>query len=288
MGFIYISLVVLGIITVSYLGKLSAKNCVSPFDFTFVMFAVASIMGLLFTKLNHVDAASYTPELWYISIFAGIGGIVAVFLFNICIRIGHFGYSNAIYRSSFLIPIILSVIAFKSTLNIATITGIVSILVSIFLVSWSDNAFTSVRGNSNIRWFFTILFAFIMSGLPRIGQLLISHQKLNPSAYLFASYAAGFFLLLIIFLIRRKRLKTRSLLYGSIAAFASFVGVYFTIAALKLLPAAVVFPVTLSAPILLGMLISFIYKERIMPTGWIGVFLGVCGILILSLQSYLK
>jgi drug/metabolite transporter (DMT)-like permease len=288
MGFIYISLVVLGIITVSYLGKLSAKNCVSPFDFTFVMFAVASVMGFLFTKLNHVVAASYTPELWYISIFAGIGGIVAVLLFNIGIRIGHFGYSNAIYRSSFLIPIVLSIIAFKSTLNIATITGIASILVSIFLVSWSDNAFISVRGSSNIRWFFTILFAFIMSGLPRIGQLLISHKGLNSSAYLFTSYAAGFILLLVIFLIRRKRLNTRSLLFGSIAAFASFVGVYFTIAALKHLSAAVVFPITLSAPILLGMLISFVYKERIMPTGWIGVFLGVCGILILSLQSYLK
>jgi len=288
MGFIYISLVVLGITTVAYLAKLSAKNNVSSFDFTFVMFAVAGVLGYFFAKLNNVDTADYTAQLICVSVIAGIGGATAVFIFNNAVRIGHFGFSNAIYRSSFLMPVILSVMAFGSTLNIITIAGILFILTSIFLVSWSNDAFAGVRGNSNIRWFLMIICAFVSSGLPRIGQLLISHNRLNSSAYLFASYAAGFILLLIFFLFRRKGVKTRSLLYGSLAALASFVGVYCTIEALKLLSAAVVFPVTLSAPIMLGMLISFIYRERIRLAGWIGVSLGICGILILSFQAYMK
>jgi len=94
--------------------------------------------------------------------------------------------------------------------------------------------------------------------------------------------------MLIFFLFRRKPLKTLSLLYGTLAAFASFVGVYCTIEALKLLSAAIVFPVTLSGPIILGMLISFFYREKIRLAGWIGVFLGICGILILSFQAYTK
>jgi drug/metabolite transporter (DMT)-like permease len=52
--------------------------------------------------------------------------------------------------------------------------------------------------------------------------------------------------------------------------------------------AAVVFPVTLSSPIILGMLISFLHRERIRPADWVGVSLGVAGILILSLHAYLK
>ncbi|HEX2957885.1 MAG TPA: DMT family transporter [Chitinispirillaceae bacterium] len=286
MGFIYILFVVLGITTVSYLGKLSAKSSVPSFDFTIAMFAAATILGYVFSKLNNVGPASYSGELWLISIFAGIGGAAAVFLFNNAVRYGHFGYSNAIYRSSFLIPVILSIAAFKATLTVTTIIGILSILVSIFLVSWSNDTFKRVNGKNNITWFFMILCAFIASGSPRIGQLLISYKKLNSSAYLFASYAAGFILLLLCFLFRRKQLNIRALFYGSIAALASFAGVYFTIEALKILPAAIVFPLTLSVPILLGMLISFIYKENIRPAGWVGVALGVFGILILSFQTY--
>jgi len=131
MGFIFISLVVLGITTVAYLAKLSAKNGISSFDFTFVTFAVASVLGYFLAKLNNIDTADYTAELCFVSAIAGIGGATAVFIFNNAIRIGHFGYSNAIYRSSFLIPVVFSVIIFRSTLNITTIAGILFILTSI-------------------------------------------------------------------------------------------------------------------------------------------------------------
>ncbi len=102
------------------------------------------------------------------------------------------------------------------------------------------------------------------------------------------SYAVGFILLLIFFLARRQHVKARALWYGILAAFASYVGVYCTLEALKRMPAAVVFPITLSAPIMLGMFISLVYKEKIRLAGWIGVLMGICGIIILSLQIYTK
>ncbi|MDD4240848.1 MAG: EamA family transporter [Smithellaceae bacterium] len=288
MSFLYLLLIVLGITSVAYLAKLSAKGGVSSFDLTFVMFAAASVLGYFFAIFNHVATASYTVELCSISAMAGIGGGLAVFVFNKSVRIGHFGYSNAIYRSSFLIPVIFSVAFFGAILNFVTVAGILCILTSIVLVSWSNEAFAADRKSGNLLWFFMIIGAFGLSGLPRIGQLLISHQNLNSFAYLFMSYAVGFILLLLLFLIRRKRVKARALLYGILAAFASYVGVYCTLEALKLMPAAVVFPVTLSAPIMLGMFISFMYREKIRLVGWIGVVVGIGGITMLSLQTYAK
>ncbi len=82
MSFIYILLVVLGITSFAYLAKLSAKNGISSFDFTFVMFAAAGVLGYLFAEFNHVEIASYTFELCSISAMAGIGGATAVFVFN--------------------------------------------------------------------------------------------------------------------------------------------------------------------------------------------------------------
>jgi drug/metabolite transporter (DMT)-like permease len=288
MSFIYLLLVVLGITSVAYLAKLSAKDGVSSLDLTFVMFAAAGVLGYFFTLVNHVETASYTLELCSISAMAGIGGGLAVFVFNKSVRIGHFGYSNAIYRSSFLIPVIFSVAFFGATLNFVTVAGILCILTSILLVSWSNDTFAADRTPGNLLWFFMIIGAFALSGLPRIGQLLISHQNLNSFAYLFMSYAVGFILLLVLFAMRRKRLKARALVYGILAAFASYVGVYCTLEALKLMPAAVVFPITLSAPIMLGMFISFVSREKIRPAGWIGVLIGICGITMLALQTYTK
>lgn len=286
MGFLYITIVVVGITSVAYLAKLSAKKGVSSFDFTFVMFSTACILGYFFAAGNDVAITSFSSELCLISALAGIGGAMAVFVFNHAVRIGHFGFTNAIYRSSFMIPVILSIVLFGSKLTLASGTGILAILISIFMISWSNEAFS--KGGHNLPWFFLSLCAFALSGLPRIGQLLISHNRLSSFAYLLTSYACGFILLLFIFLVRRRRIKIAAPLYGSPAALASYAGVYFTIEALKLLPASIVFPVTLSAPIMLGMFISFLYRERTGLTGWIGIAVGICGILILSFHTYAK
>ncbi len=290
MGYGYIAVVVIGITTVAWLAKLSARNGVSSFELSFTMFGLAAVFGYPFAMRHHVPASAYSARLWWIAIMAGIGGATAVFIFNRAVRIGHFGFSNAIYRSSFVMPVVFSVLFFGAQLNLLTIAGILAILTAIFLVSWSNEVFakTADSGNGGMLWFVLILCAFSLSGLPRIGQLLIHRNDLNPSAYLFASYAAGFLTMAIPFAFRGWRIRPLAWLYGGIAAVASFAGVYSTLAALKVLPAFVVFPVTLSAPILLGMFVSLFYRERIRPLGWIGIFLGIGGILTLSLQTYLK
>ena len=106
MGIVYLVLVVLAITSVAWLGKLCAGRGVHPFDFTFVLFLVATVFGWFFQGYMNVEAGHYTSRLLAISAVAGIGGSIAVFVFNYAIRIGHFGFSNAIYRSSFIIPIV--------------------------------------------------------------------------------------------------------------------------------------------------------------------------------------
>lgn len=284
LGFIYVFIVVIGITSVAYLAMLSARKGVSSFDLSFTMFLTAVILGCLLVLENAVPLSAYTIDLCFIAIVAGVGGSIAVFIFNHALRIGHFGFTNAIYRSSFLMPVVFGLLYFGLKLDIAYATGILAILTSIFLISWSNDAFSKTQ--NNLKWFLLSVCAFTFSGLPRIGQLLVSQYRFNPLAYLFASYVCGFILLLFTLIIRRQRIKKEALWYGTLASLASYTGVYFTIEALKLLPASVVFPITLSTPVMLGMMISLLYRERIRWTGWFGIIIGIGGILILSFQTY--
>jgi drug/metabolite transporter (DMT)-like permease len=284
MGFAYILIVVLAVTAFACLAKLAARKGVPPFDLTFSMFGAAAVLGYLLTVLNGTGWDRYTVQLGALSALAGASGAVAVFVFNYAVKIGHFGFSNGIYRMSFLIPVIFSVVFLKAGLKAETAVGIASILASILLVSWSNESF----GKAGIKWFILILCAFFLSGLPRVCQTLVSRQSLDSFAYLFLSYASGFVLLLGAFLLRRRRIDPRGMYYGAIAAVAGYLGVFSTLEALRFLPPVVVFPVTLSAPILLGLLISLLLKEKIRMAGWIGIAAGVCGILILSFQVYSK
>jgi len=233
----------------------------------------------------------WTANAWIFSAVAGVGGAFAVLAFNMAVRTGHFGFSNAIYRSSILIPVVYAVLFMDTTLRLTTILGIAFILSAIFLMSWSAESFSKENPKS-LRWFVLILTAFLMSGAPRVGQNLTSAHGEDFFLYLFLSYAVGAGIFLFEML-RRKMVgaatptppaKGTAMVWGATAAIASYIGVFCTLQSLKTLEPQIVFPISLSGPIILGMFLSlFLFREKIRPSGWLGVIFGICGIIILSI-----
>jgi drug/metabolite transporter (DMT)-like permease len=284
MGFLYILLVVLGITTVALMAKLSAIKKVPALDLSLVIFIVSTIFSavLAATKLHGFPGALFTSTVIIVAGLAGAGGAIAVFAFNHAVRLGHFGFSNAIYRSSFLIPVVAAVIFFDAAIKITTITGILLILLGIFLMSWSADSFG--KGNqAEFRWFLIIMLGFLLSGMPRLGQLLASSWNQNYFIYLLISYASGV-LALCVPALSMKKVNLPAFVYGSIAGLASYVAVYCTLKSLEVLKATVVFPITLSGPIILGVLLSLIiFREKIKVWGWAGIVSGITGIIVLAI-----
>jgi len=75
------------------------------------------------------------------------------------------------------------------------------------------------------------------------------------------------------------------LLYGGLAGLASVAGNMFTLQALGRLPEPVVFPVSLAGPVIGAVLLSVLFfREKTKPLGYVGILLGLGGIVLLALS----
>jgi drug/metabolite transporter (DMT)-like permease len=280
MGFLYLFIVVIAITATAVIAKLAALRKITPLDLATSLFSVSTLLGLLIVWPRL--PMKVTGAALLISFVAGVGGAFAVLAFNAAVRVGHFGFSNAIYRSSFLVPVVYSVLFLNALLKPTTILGILLILGGIFLISQSNAAFEKGR-KAELRWFLLIMAAFLLSGAPRVGQTLTSLLKVEYHLYLFLSYLSGALALLIVVAAKRS-FNPSALTWGTGAAVASYAGVFCTLKALESLKPQVVFPISLSAPILLGVLLSLLlFREKIQAKGWMGIALGVCGITVLAI-----
>lgn len=291
MGFLYLGMVVLAITAVALIAKLASRRGVSAFGLSASLFAAGAVLGAIL--LCRHCPVKLTSHALLFSTVAGVGGAGAVLAFNVAVRQGHFGFSNAIYRCSFLIPIVYAVLFLDAALNNTTAFGIALILAGIFFMSWSTDSFS--RGKkAEFKWFVLILIAFLLSGAPRVGQTLTSAYREDFYLYLFLSYAAG----AAVFALEMGRqsisrhsqpvadrfLTSGAWTWGSAAAVASYVGVFCTLKSLQTLKPQVVFPISLSGPIIVGIFLSLaLFREKIRFSGWLGVILGIAGITVLSI-----
>ncbi|MEI6845522.1 MAG: DMT family transporter [Candidatus Firestonebacteria bacterium] len=278
MEWLFILLTILGITTVAFVAKLASRKNISALDLTATLFTASMIICLGILVSGPIKPV--TGRTLLIAFIPGACGGIAVLLFNYAIRIGHFGFSNTIYRTSFILPIIFSILLLSEPVQFSGVTGILLTLLAIILISYSNEAFSKI-GSLQFKWFIFILLAFLLSGGPRIGQKLVAFYKESTTVYLFLSYLAGTLVLLPVYL-KTKSFSLKALPYGIIAAIGSIAGVFCTISALRTLPSSVVFTITLSGPIILGLFLSrMFFKEKIKPLGWAGVALGLAGILII-------
>ncbi len=280
MGLFYLALTVIAITGTALIAKLALRQNIHPLDLATAMFVISTGLGAAFLAGNL--PFKLTLQAVGISAVGGLGGSLAVVSFNAAVRTGHFGFSNAIYRCSFLVPVAYAVLFLGSSLRAMTVAGIALVTSGILLMSQSTAAF--VKGRTvEFRWFVLILSAFLLSGAPRIGQTLTTINHIDYFLYLFLSYLIGTAMLLP-WALSHRTFASASLVPGTGAAIASYAGVFCTLKALETLKPQVVFPVSLSGPILLGIVLSLVlFKEKIRVVGWFGIVLSLLGMSFLTI-----
>lgn len=279
---LYLALTILGFACLGLAIKLGCLRGGNPFDLSANMFSLAAVLcgGALF----FTGPLIITPSLILWGIVAGVCGAWGFLLFSYALEIGHYGYTLVMMNASFLIPVLFSLVFLDESFTAAIGLGVPLVLLALYLISAHGSA-KQEQGKKRLRsrWLVFILSAFVINGLHLIGQAMACRGGGNylPS-YLFYLYLSAtlFFLPGII---KRRSFASKSLVFGVVGCVASLVGLAFTQKALQVAPEAIVFPIALSGPSVVGVALSrLLFKDRITFLGYLGVAVGIAGIVILA------
>jgi drug/metabolite transporter (DMT)-like permease len=284
MGWIYLGLVVVGFTAMNFIMKLgSVKGHSSP-ALTASLFSSAALFCLAVLVLSGQPLQSSRPAV-LLAVGGGAGGAVAYFFFLNALKIGPYALTISIYTMAFLIPVAFSMAVWARPLNAAAGAGIALIAAGVALISSSAAGGKSEARALWLRWLILLGTAFVLTGIPQIAQAAAARlESINLWYFLFLTFLSGSIALWSFLYIRRLVPRGRVFVYGGLAGLASVAGNMFTLQALGRLPEPVVFPVSLAGPVIGAVALSVLFfREKTKPLGYLGILLGLAGIVLLGL-----
>jgi len=281
MGWIFVLLVVISFAFMTLCNRLATRKGGDPLGYSFFLF----FGGMVFTfiLMGFSGNLSIEKDALLTGVIGGLSGVIAMVAFSKALQLGHYGFSVSLLSASFVVMVLYSVVVWKEPVMVE---GIVIILVSIFLIATSEKTEEKDTGRWG-KWLFLMLLCFFANGITLISQ---GYASLLPPKgnlfYLFTTYITGV-IFITFFVLRGKKEKfcRPNVLFGLLAAVVSILGTLGTLKACEYLPKTVVFPVYFSGFNIAGLLLSvFFFKDKVNLKGFIGIVLGILGVIIVSLK----
>ncbi|OGD21206.1 MAG: hypothetical protein A2W03_10550 [Candidatus Aminicenantes bacterium RBG_16_63_16] len=251
---------------------------------TGALFAVAAFFCLLFLIFSGQPLRASTPVV-LLAISGGVGGALAYFCFLSALKIGNYALTISIYTMTFLIPVVFSILFWKRPANAALAAGIAGIIAGMAMITTAGSGKEEKKTGLWLEWVLFLGGAFLLTGIPQLSQAAAARlEKINLWFYLFLCFTAGALAFGLFFFFKKIHLKANVFYFGTAAAAGSVAGNFFTLKALGRLPETIVFPVTLAAPVIAAVVLSLLFfKEKIKPLGYLGIVIGLVGIIVLAL-----
>lgn len=285
MGWIFLVLVIAGYVAMNFIMKLGTlKGHESPL-LTGSLFAAAALFCLLVVILSG-QPLLFSGKLVFLAVAGGVGGGVAYFLFLNALKIGNYALTNSIYTMSFMLPVIFAIVFWKRPLGALLAAGIGLIVTGIVLISSAGSTKEGQKTGLWLKWMAFLGGAFVLTSVPQIASAAaVRLGPMNMWFFLFMTFLAGAIVFGAYFLLKKVKLNGRALGYGALAAGGSVAGNLFTLKALGQLPETIVFPISLTGPIIGALLISLlVFKEKIKTLGYAGIVLGIVGMILLAVK----
>jgi drug/metabolite transporter (DMT)-like permease len=284
MGWFYLLLVVIGFSTLMLACKVGVQKGCSALGIVIVVHAVAAMAA---GTAVLIDGKGISLSAMLLGMAGGVGGGVAFLMYVAAIRIGHYGFSNAIWSASFLVGVAFSLLFLGEAMSLARGAGMAMLLVAIFLITFSSADGTAKASKHWGRWALLIGVGFLLNGAPLACQAVVAKLNAPIMPFMTAAYTAGALALLPL-AIGKGMVKWRTLVFGALGAAGSMTGILFNIKAMGSFEsgAGIAMPVALSGPMVVAVVLSLTwFKERISAIGYVGIACEVAGVVLLGVSQ---
>ncbi len=274
---------------------------------TFRLFSKFSINNTQAISANYLVAAilsfamhpeSYSfaelPEKnWFIfSCIIGVTFILTFFLFALSAQKVGVAITSVTSKMSVVIPVSIGIFLYAEPLTATKLAGIIISLLAFYLTF-------KKKTNTKIDYRLIILPIFLFFGNGANDSLTKHATNKLPGfgndfmLFLGVVFTVSLIIGLIIWLVSWFRTKdnglkisTKSLLAGAWLGLLNFGSSYYFIVALGYFDSSVFFPIFNVSIVGLSALSGFfLFREKLLPVNWFGIFLAVCAIILVALGS---
>lgn len=258
--------------------KLIRQNAVS--------FAVSALIPLIILRFDFLKIFGISEFSLYMSVLFSCSIILTYLTQMKAMALGNSSSTMLIYSCGFLIPIIFGAIAYGEKISVIQLSGLFLLMPALYFIINPQKS-----GKFSLKWLIFSLLSMSGSGCTAVLQKIHQHSKHNDEflSLLSLEFILASVILFIIGLLIRKKTDEQGSRCKNISASVVngvFIGVLNTLN-LRLagkLPAVIVFPIyNIGSLVLSGVILSFMYKEKLSNKEKIGLVLGILGILLIGI-----
>ncbi len=277
--------------------KIYGKKCVSVGKTNDYLLNLLNFgVGLLVLIPLSLIGQNFDVKSFGLGLINGIIFCSMLVLYNKALQLGKIAFVNFISGMAMLIPLFGGVLLFNETISIIQYVGLAIILIAAYLVSSGQknkDEDNNVDKKRAVKFWVLSLLCMICNG----GQSLyikgsyIFYPEINQSQYLLASFTMSFFAMCVFTAFTTKGFQTVKeyvpnkwfiicgILVGIVTILGNIAFTYFSVIS----SGAIFYPVTGALPMIIGTIVSPIFKEKLSKITIAGIIVGVVAIILLNL-----
>ncbi|WP_298476545.1 DMT family transporter [uncultured Maribacter sp.] len=251
-------------------------------------YVVACTVGL-FLYQGPIAISSVPQKPWFFGTLAL--GLLFILVFNLMAataqKVG-VSVASVATKMSFVIPVIIGVIAYQEHLSILKIVGILLAMAAVYFASMKES-----KASFNIKILLLPILVFLGSGSIDATIKYFQEKHVNPTEFsLFSSVVFGsaaiIGILFIVLQSKKKPLKInfRNIIGGVVLGVPNFFSIYFLLKALNNpnFNSASIFTINNVAIVMFSTLLGILlFKEKISTKNWFGIALAIISISLVAL-----
>lgn len=268
--------------------KLFARFSIDDFTAITVNYIVGAVFGFNFIHWDHTPSQIVTASWFPMALITSILLIAGFVLFALSTRKTGVAITAISSRMSVVIPVLLGLLLLNDQSGIVKILGILLALVALYLTLLKDN-----KEKFSIKLIWIPLAVFAVTGLNDSAVKITQHFFLPGSgdtgyvAYAATAFLIAFFIGLAISVYRiykgEKVLYLKNLLAGTILGLLNWFSVFYMLKGFEIMEVSIFIPILNISVVALSSLIGFtLFKEKLRPQNWAGIFLALVAILLIT------